>query len=78
MLSFWGAIESEVAFEKRKILWAPILVFDKCESAFFSSAQWPKDLRPNNYGLVDRAWFTAAKELFKNQVVHMAGFLQYK
>ena len=44
----------------------------------FSSAQWPKDPEPNNCGLVDWAWFTAAKELFKNQVVHMTDFLQYK
>ena len=44
----------------------------------FSLAQWPKDPRPNNCGLVDWAWFTAAKELFKNQVVHRASFLQYK
>ena len=44
----------------------------------FSLAQWPKDPEPNNCGLVDWTWFTAAKELFKNQVVHRASFLQYK
>ena len=44
----------------------------------FSSAQWPKDPGPNNCFLVDWAWFTTAKELFKNQVVYRAGFLQYK
>ena len=42
----------------------------------FSSAQWPKDPGPNNCGSVDWAWFTVAKELFKNQVMHRASFLQ--
>ena len=27
--------------------------FDVCESAFFSSAQWPQDSRPSSYGSVD-------------------------
>ena len=45
---------------------------------FFSLVLRPKDSEPNSCGSVDWVWFTAAKELFKNQVVHRAGFLQYK
>ena len=40
----------------------------------FSSAHWPKNPGPNSCGLVDWTWFTATKELFKNQMVHRASF----
>ena len=50
----------------------------KCESAFFFFNTVAQGFWLNSYGSVDWAWFTAAKEPFKNQVVHRTSFLQYK
>ena len=61
-----------LAITNRNLYLSPVRV------PFFPSTQWPKDPGPNSYGSVDWAWFTTAKELFKNQVMHKASFLQYK